>query len=125
MIKFINELFGLVPLASLPDEMFGRELGLLTLGQPNLGPSDDPFNNVGDLTEAFDYDILRGHKPPVSGSLAIVPADSGGNAASFGDVKLFAERLYQRCMRGDRHFADRLPVLASLPSGSADRPVSG
>ena len=60
VIKFINELFGLVPLASLPDETRGRELGAKMLGQPNLGPSDDPDNDVGDLTEAFDYDILRG-----------------------------------------------------------------
>jgi len=74
VIKFINELFGLVPLAWLPDELRGRELGFQTLGQPNLGPSDDPFNDVGDLTEAFDYDILRGHKPPVSASLASFPS---------------------------------------------------
>ena len=74
VIKFINELFGLVPLASLPDEMHGRELGLWTLGQPDLGPSDDPFNDVGDLTEAFDYDSLRGYKPPISASLASIPS---------------------------------------------------
>ena len=70
VIKFINELFGLVPLASLPDEVKGRKMGLSTLGQANLGPSDDPDNNVGDLTEAFDYDILRGEKRPISASQA-------------------------------------------------------
>ena len=70
VIKFIDELFGLVPLASLPDEKHARALGQAGLGQPNLGPSDDPANNLGDLTEAFDYDIVRGSKPPVSGSLA-------------------------------------------------------
>jgi len=48
-------------------------LGFETLGQPNLGPSDDPFNDVGDLTEAFDYEILQGHKPPVPASLAALP----------------------------------------------------
>jgi phospholipase C len=73
VIKFINELFGLVPLASLPDEVRGRELGESTLGQPNLGPSDDPANDVGDLTEAFDYDILRGLKSPVPASRASIP----------------------------------------------------
>jgi phospholipase C len=72
VIKFINELYGLVPLASLPDEKRGRELGLQTLGQPNLGPSDDPDNDVGDLTEAFDYDILRGHEPPIHKSFAAI-----------------------------------------------------
>ncbi len=74
VIKFIDELFGLVPLASLPDEVKGRELGAKTLGQPNLGPSDDPDNDVGDLTEAFDYDILRGFKPPVPATRASIPA---------------------------------------------------
>jgi phospholipase C len=74
VIKFIDELFGLVPLASLPDEAKGRALGQQTLGQANLGPSDDPNNDVGDLTEAFDYSRLRGITPPISASAAAIPA---------------------------------------------------
>ena len=70
VIKFINEVFGLVPLASLPDEQRGRALGASRLGQPNLGPSDDPANNLGDLTEAFDYSVLQGNKLPISASAA-------------------------------------------------------
>ncbi|WP_428534009.1 alkaline phosphatase family protein [Rhodopila sp.] len=75
VIKFINELFGLVPLATLPDEVRGKALGAETLGQPNLGPSDDPANDLGDLTEAFDYQILSGQKPPLSASLAAFSSD--------------------------------------------------
>lgn len=63
VIKFINELYGLVPLASLPDERHGRALGAATLGQPNLGPSDDPANDVGDMLEAFDYTRLSAANP--------------------------------------------------------------
>jgi phospholipase C len=70
VIKFINKLYGLVPLAELPDEERGRQQGLATLGQKNLGPSDDPDNNVGDLMEAFDDDILRGEKPPIPAARA-------------------------------------------------------
>jgi len=70
VIKFINELKGLVPLAALPDEERGRQQGKLNLGQDNLGPSDDPENDVGDLTEAFDYDRLEGEKPPIPASAA-------------------------------------------------------
>jgi phospholipase C len=70
VIKFINELFGLVPLALLPDEQRGLALGARTLGQANLGPSDDPANHLGDLTEAFDYDILGGEKAPLPAALA-------------------------------------------------------
>jgi phospholipase C len=73
VIKFINELFGLTPLASLPDETRARDLGLKNLGQADLGPSDDPANEVGDLTEAFDYAILRGEKRPIPASQAAVP----------------------------------------------------
>ena len=70
VIKFINELFGLAPLASLPDEVKGRVLGEKELGQSNLGPSDDPNNDVGDLTEGFDAEILLGLKRPNPASAA-------------------------------------------------------
>ncbi len=73
VIKFVNQLFGLVPLAELPDEKRGRRMGEMTLGQKDLGPSDDPENEVGDLTEAFDYDILRGEKPTIPASRATFP----------------------------------------------------
>ena len=63
VIKFINELYNLVPLAQLPDEARGRQLGQQTLGQANLGPSDDPANNLGDLTEAFDYTRMQNNTP--------------------------------------------------------------
>jgi len=76
VIKFINELKGLVPLAVLPDEKRGQALGKLNLGQDSLGPSDDPENDVGDLTEAFDYDRLQGEKPPIPASAAtFTPAE--------------------------------------------------
>jgi phospholipase C len=71
VMKFINELKGLVPLARLPDEERGRFLGKRNLGQDNLGPSDDPDNELGDLTEAFDSERLRGDRPPISASEAV------------------------------------------------------
>ncbi len=70
IIKFINELKGLVPLALLPDEQRGFNLGKINLGQDNLGPSDGPDNGIGDLTEAFDTDRLTGEKPPIPASAA-------------------------------------------------------
>jgi phospholipase C len=75
VIKFVNALFGLVPLASLPDEANGRALGEQNLHQANLGPSDDPANNVGDLLEAFDYDTLAGKKAPLPTSMAAFSAE--------------------------------------------------
>ncbi len=69
LIKFIDELYNLVPLANLPDEARARQLGQSNLGQPNLGPSDDPTNLLGDLTEAFDYTRMQGNTP-ISPSIA-------------------------------------------------------
>jgi phospholipase C len=74
VIKFIDTLFNLVPLAKLPDEVRGRQLGEQNLGQLNLEPSDDPNNGIGDMLEAFDDDILRGEKPPIPASEATIPA---------------------------------------------------
>ena len=74
VIKLVDDIFGLVPLASLPDEKKGREMGQKTLGQANLEPSDDPENEVGDLTEAFDYHILKGDKAPIPTFKAAIPA---------------------------------------------------
>ena len=70
LIKFINELKGLVPLAELPDEKRAVALGEANLGQDKLGPSDDPHNDVGDLTEAFDFGRLLGVKRPIPASAA-------------------------------------------------------
>jgi phospholipase C len=75
VIKFINALFGLVPLAALPNEVAGRQMGLAKLGQADLEPSDDPQNNVGDLLEAFDEDALLGVKSPIPAYQATFPAD--------------------------------------------------
>ncbi len=76
VIKFINELFGLVPLADLPDEQRGRTLGTTELGQSNLGPADDQVNPMGDLLEAFDADRLRGIAPSLPPSYAIIPSST-------------------------------------------------
>ena len=41
VIKFVNELFSLTPLADLPDEQRARALGLSTRHEADLGPADD------------------------------------------------------------------------------------
>ena len=74
LVKFMDELYNLVPLASLPDEAHGRQLGLTNLGQANLGPSDDPNNALGDLTEAFDYARLQANTPLAPSIATFSPA---------------------------------------------------
>ena len=73
LVKFMDELYNLVPLASLPDEAHARQLGVANLNQANLGPSDDPNNNLGDLTEAFDYTRLANNNPIAPASAIFTP----------------------------------------------------
>jgi phospholipase C len=74
IIKFVDELFGLVPLADLPDEERARQIGAEKFGEPNLGPADDKVPGVGDMTSAFDTLRLQGKRAPLSAAYASVPA---------------------------------------------------
>ncbi|HLZ99012.1 MAG TPA: alkaline phosphatase family protein, partial [Steroidobacteraceae bacterium] len=85
VIKFINEMFGLIPLANLPDEAAARTAGASlcpntaafcapgSTPQTDLGPADG-LAGMGDLLEAFDNDRLQGTLPPLPPSYAIIPA---------------------------------------------------
>jgi phospholipase C len=80
VIKFIDKLFDLVPLADLADEANGRAEGAANPAlnapdgtpQTNLGPADDQVA-MGDLLEAFDDGRLIGLVRPLSPSYATIP----------------------------------------------------
>ena len=78
VIKFIDELFGLTPLANLPDEAAAAAAGAANSAlngpngpQANLGPAD-ALAGMGDLLEAFDNDRLTGDAPPLPPHYAII-----------------------------------------------------
>jgi phospholipase C len=73
IIKFIDELFDLTPLADLPDEENARALGETTYGQKYLGPADAHTPGVGNLFSAFDNARLLGWLPPLPPSFAFIP----------------------------------------------------
>jgi len=73
VIKFVDELFTLIPLADLPDEERAREIGKEKFGQANLGPADDKVPEVGDMSSAFDVLRLEGKKAPLSAEYAVIP----------------------------------------------------
>jgi phospholipase C len=73
IIKLIDTLFNLTPLADLPDEVKGAQDAQANLGQSAYGPADDPTNNVGAMLEAFDYTRMQQNNP-ISGALAAFPA---------------------------------------------------
>jgi phospholipase C len=60
VVKFVDTVFGLPPLATLPDELLGRYLGLAVLGQEDLGPQDAITPGVSDLLDAFSTSRLMG-----------------------------------------------------------------
>jgi phospholipase C len=74
IIKFVDELFGLIPLADLPDEMRARQIGMDKFGQPNLGPADDGVPGVGDMSSAFDTLRLTGKSELLSAEYVTIPA---------------------------------------------------
>ena len=73
VIKFVDELFTLIPLADLPDEERARAIGKEKFGQADLGPADDKVANVGDMSSAFDVLRLQGKRAPLSAEYAIIP----------------------------------------------------
>ncbi len=70
VVKFIDTVFNLPPLALLPDELFARTLGQIRFGQTGLGPDDALTAGVTDLTNAFDPARLSGMAPPLPASYA-------------------------------------------------------
>jgi len=73
IIKFIDELHNLIPLADLPNELAARQTGLMTYGQANLGPADDLVSGVSDMLAAFDNNRLTGNAAALPASYAIIP----------------------------------------------------
>jgi len=84
IIKFVDEIFGLTPLADLPDEAAARKLGEATYQQKYLGPSDAHTPGVGDLFSAFDNARLLGLAPPLPGEYAMIPAVQLSSLPHFG-----------------------------------------
>ncbi len=73
IIKFIDQLFNLTPLADLPDELAARTKGLQKYGQAYLGPSDDLTPGVGNMFSAFDNGRLKGTVAPLEPEYAMIP----------------------------------------------------
>lgn len=75
VVKFVDALFGLTPLAQLPDELKGRDLGKQEFGQSEWGPNDAVTPGVSDLVSAFDPARLNGSAAPLPASYATIPDD--------------------------------------------------
>jgi phospholipase C len=72
VVKFIDAVFNLPPLALLPDELEGRKLGEQEFGQKDLGPEDALTPGITDLLDAFSPSRLMGKADPLPPSYATV-----------------------------------------------------
>ena len=73
IIKLVDELFNLIPLADLPDEERARAIGVAKYHQKDLGPADDKVPGVGDLLSGFDNRRLLGRAPRLPPDYAVIP----------------------------------------------------
>jgi phospholipase C len=73
VVKFVDAVFHLPPLATLPDERKGRKLGEENLHQQYMGPFDADTPDVTNLISAFDPARLDGKAKPLPASYAEVP----------------------------------------------------
>jgi phospholipase C len=73
VVKFIDTLFNLPPLALLPDELSARNKGEQEFGQKDLGPEDALTPGVTDLLDAFSPSRLIGKAAPLPASYVTVP----------------------------------------------------
>jgi phospholipase C len=73
IIKLVDELFNLIPLADLPDEERARAIGAAKFNQKDLGPADDKIAGVGDLLSGFSNLRLLGRAPLLPASYAEIP----------------------------------------------------
>jgi len=73
VVKFVDAVFNLPPLAILPDEMTGRELAEREFQQENVGPEDAITPGISDLLHAFSPSRLMGKAAPLPASYVTVP----------------------------------------------------
>jgi phospholipase C len=100
VVKFIDKVFGLTPLATLPDEEKAEKLGRSEFGQSGLGPHDGETANITSLLDAFDRDRLTGSRAPLPASYATIsdqvvstiPALGGHGCTALGIVPTDANR---------------------------------
>jgi phospholipase C len=73
VVKFVDTLFNLTPLAKLPDELGARVVGTQKYGLDNMGPMDALTPGIGGLLSAFDPARLAGRAAPLPASYVTVP----------------------------------------------------
>ena len=83
IIKFIDKLYNLTPLADLPDEAAARKLGeTLPWGKSTWDLRMMASPGVGNLLSAFDNNRLLGITPMLNASYAMIPNFANSHASA-------------------------------------------
>lgn len=93
VVKLVNNIFGLTPLAELPDEEKGLKAAAFQ-GKLNYGPDDAEVSGVTGLLDAFDQQRLTGRAAPLPASYVYVnpyfirhlPQQTGLGCGSIGVI---------------------------------------
>ena len=125
VIKFIDELFDLTPLASLPDETHGRALGKQEFGQSELGPADGPASEAGDLFSAFDNSRLSGELQPLPASYAMIPTAIVKSLPHYGGDGCTALNIIPTDYRGGTLMDPAPADFNPRPNTTPGNPASG
>ena len=102
VIRLIDALFGLVPLADLPDEARGRRLGQIEFGQGSLGPADAKINPMDNLFGAFDNNRLLGNTETLLAAYAIIPAAVAKALPPYGGQGCYTLNIVPTDYRGGK-----------------------
>jgi len=123
VIRLVNSLFGLAPLANLPDEASARlagardaqfQTGPAGFIQAYLSPHDAPGMPTGALLSAFDPGRLIGYRAPLPASYAIIPGGTIATLPHYGG---------QGCTALNLQTEDRVQGLPNtIPSDFFARP---
>ena len=73
VVKLVNAVFGLRPLATLPDEQRARAIGQQRIGIADMGAHDGTDNDIANLVSSFDVARLQGTRAPLLASYAQIP----------------------------------------------------
>lgn len=124
VIKFIDELFSLVPLGDLPDETHGRALGKAETGQDDLGPADT-LPGMGDLLTAFDDNRLSGASAPLPASYATIPASDITTLPHYGGQGCYTLNIVPTDYVGGKLLDPAPADFNPRPSTTPGTPSSG
>ncbi|WP_419728913.1 phospholipase C [Lichenicola sp.] len=125
IIKLINNLFDLTPLANLPDEKRGVALGKTEFGEDNVGPADANVPGIGDMLAAFDNSRLQGTTAPLPASYAEIQPGQKPTLPHYAAGGCYTLNIVPTDYAGDKLLDPAPADFNPRPSTTPGIPTSG